>query len=399
MFKDVQMAPPDAILGLKEAFAKDPNPDKIYLGAGVYRDEDGRTPVLASVKEAERRILENEPSKEYLPIDGRPEYGEAVQNLMFGPDHKIMKDGRVLTAQTPGGTGALRVAGDFLKSIRPEATVWLSKPTWPNHPQIMEAAGLAMKTYPYFDQATNGLDFEGMIAGLGQVNEGDVVLLQGCCHNPTGVDPSPEQWSEIGDLLLERQALPMIDIAYQGFSFGVREDAMAIKILGHKLPELIICSSFSKNFALYNERVGALTIAADSQERLRAITSQVKRTIRANYSNPPAHGGSIVTIILNDAALRQQWEDELATMRERIHRVRRQFAEQLDVKGVELHPSGNAFISHQRGMFSFSRLTGEQVAKLRNEHSIYIVASGRLNVAGLTNDNLPRLCKAISEVL
>ena len=398
MFENVDLAPPDAIFGLSEAFRNDPNPHKINLGAGVYKDEDARTPVLACVKEAERRILESEPSKTYLPIDGTAEYGRAVQELLFGREHEIVGSRRAVTAHCPGGTGALRVAGDLLKHLRPATTLWLSQPTWPNHPQIYGAVGLEMKSYPYFDARTNDLAFERMIEALARAEAGDVVMLQGCCHNPTGVDPTAEQWARIGDLLAERRAVPLVDFAYQGFAFGVQRDAMGIRTLCDKVGELMICSSFSKNFGLYNERVGALTVVASSEEVAEAVRSQAKRLIRANYSNPPAHGSAIITTILGDAGLRHRWEDELAQMRERIHRSRRLFARELDARGVKLSPSGNGFIRDQQGMFSFSGLDREQVAKLRDEHSIYIVGSGRINVAGMTEGNMPGLCDAIAAV-
>ncbi len=398
MFEHVALAPPDAIFGLIEAFKKDPDPHKINLGAGVYKDENGQTPVLATVKQAEARILEQEKSKTYLPIDGAPEYGEAVRELIFGHGHAVIEDRRAVTAHCPGGTGALRVAMDLLRRVRPETTVWLSAPTWPNHPQLLDAAGLQAAAYPYFDRQSNDLDFSGMIDALSRAEAGDVVLLHGCCHNPTGVDPSPEQWVKIGELLAERQALPLVDFAYQGFAAGIQEDAGGLRALCDLLPELIVCSSFSKNFGLYNERVGALTVIAASAERAAAVKSQVKSLIRANYSNPPVHGAASVTTVLCNAELRDQWQQELAGMRDRIHAMRQLFARELDARGVKLSPAGNDFIAAQKGMFSFSGLDKEQVARLRGEHSIYIVGSGRLNVAGMTKNNMPRLCDAIAAV-
>ena len=399
MFEHVSLAPPDAIFGLSEAFRKDPNPRKINLGAGVYKDEQGLTPVLACVKEAERRILESELSKTYLPIDGSADYGRAVQELVFGARHDAVASGRVVTAHCPGGTGALRVAAELLKLARPATTVWLSEPTWPNHPQICDAVGLERKTYPYFDAATNDLELERMTAALERVEAGDVVMLHGCCHNPSGVDLTPEQWGLLGDLLAARQAVPLVDFAYQGFAFGVEEDASGIRTLSERVPELVVCSSFSKNFGLYNERVGALTIVAASRERAEAVRSQVKRLIRASYSNPPAHGSAIVATVLGDAALERQWQEELARMRQRIHDVRRRFARELDARGVRLSPAGNGFIARQLGMFSFSGLGREQVARLRDEHSIYLVGSGRVNVAGMTPANMAALCDAIAAVV
>lgn len=399
MFENVPVAPPDAIFGLIEAFRSDPNPDKVNLVAGVYSDEQGKTPVFAAVKVAERRILEEEATKNYLPIDGLAEYSAGVQRLLFGQGHELLGDGRAVTAQSPGGTGALRVAADLLKSLDPGKTVWASQPTWPNHPQIFDAAGLPMRPYPYFDAESNALAFERMMDGLQSVRPGDVVLLHGCCHNPTGVDPSVEQWSQIGDLLAERRALPLLDLAYQGFADGVEEDVAGLRGLCGKVPEMVICSSFSKNFGVYKERVGALTVVAESADAARAILSQVKRTARANYSNPPAHGALAVATILADADLRRSWEQELAGMRERIRSVRRLFAEGLDARGVRLSPSGNGFISAQNGMFSFSRLEEAQVEALREKYSIYALRSGRINVAGITKANVERVCDAVAEVV
>ncbi len=334
MFEQVQPAPPDAILGLTEAYRLDPNPEKINLGVGVYKDERGHTPVLASVKEAERRLLDGQTSKSYLPIDGPAEYGAAVQELLFGGDHPIVAQQRAATAQVPGGTAALRTAADYLKRMHPNASVWLSEPTWPNHPQILDAAGVPAKSYPYFDARVNGLDFDAMINALQQVPAGDVVLLHACCHNPTGVDPTPEQWAKIGDVLAERGALPLVDFAYQGFAQGLREDAAGLLALAQRLPEMLIASSFSKNFGLYNERTGALTVVAQNNEHATAVMSHIKKCIRANYSNPPAHGGQIVTTILGDAQLRAQWVEEVKQMRDRINHMRTLFVDTLKAKGA-----------------------------------------------------------------
>ena len=398
MFEHVTPAPADPIFGLTDAFRRDSNPEKINLGAGVYTDEQGNTPVLAVVKEAERRILDSEPSKAYLPIGGPVQYATAVRELIFGSGHELATSPRAITVQTPGGTGGLRVAGDFVRGLRPSSTVWLSEPTWPNHPQVFGAVGLELKAYPYFDRGTNALAFESMQAALGESRAGDLVVLHGCCHNPTGVDPTPEQWRQLGSLLAERGAVPLMDFAYQGFATGVEDDPEGIRILSDTVPEVMICNSFSKNLGLYSERVGALTIVTPSAEQALAVLSQVKSTVRSNYSNPPAHGSAIVTTILGDPDLRQQWHRELGTMRERIRHMRQLFAHELDQRGVGLSPSGNGFIARQRGMFSFSGLDSEQVARLQREHSIYIVGSGRLNVAGMTESNMTRLCDAIAAV-
>lgn len=396
MFETVQAAAPDPILGLTEAFNADPNPRKINLTVGVYQNADGKTPILSVVKTAERAILEAQSTKGYKPICGDPVYGKLVRQMLFGADHPIITADRAVTAHTPGGTGALRVAGDYLHTLHPNAAIWMSEPTWPNHPGIFKAAGLEVKTYPYFDAETNALTFNKMIEALGQVPAGDVVLLHGCCHNPTGVDPTPEQWTQIGDLLLERGAVPLIDFAYQGFAKGIDEDAAGLRAIAEKCPELLVCSSFSKNFGLYNERVGALTLVANNAEQARNVFSQLKLVIRVNYSNPPAHGAAIVATIVSDSDLRARWEVELAEMRDRINSIRQTFVDTLKAHGVDRDFS---FITAQNGMFSFSGLTKDQVRTLRDNDAIYIVGSGRINVAGITPANIDRLCASIAKVL
>lgn len=395
MFDQIEMAPPDPILGLEEAFKRETNPAKINLAAGVYRDEAGATPIFRAVKQAEADMLERENTKSYLGIVGAPEYGRLVQELLFGAGHPVMAASRAVTAHTPGGTGALRVAADFLKRANPTATVWISQPSWPNHPGVMKAAGLAVQTYPYFDAAGNRVDFAALLAALGSVAAGDVVILHGSCHNPTGADLTAAQWAQVAAALGERGAVPLVDFAYQGLAAGLREDAAGIAQLAAHLPELLIASSFSKNFGLYNERVGALTLVAGSAAAADASLSQVKSVIRANYSNPPAHGAAIVTAILNSPALRADWEAELGAMRARIHAMRGQFVRGLAVAGASRDYS---FIERQNGMFSFTGLTKEQVRRLREEFAIYIVDSGRINVAGLTTHNLPAVCAAIAAV-
>lgn len=396
MFDSITPAPPDAILGLTEAFKKDPNPRKVNLGVGVYKDAGGATPVLDTVKEAEKRLLGNEKTKSYLPIDGDPEYDAACQRMVFGDSHEIVTSGRAVTAQSPGGTGALRVAGDFVAQITPGATVWISDPTWPNHPSVFQSAGLKVATYPYFDPATNGIDFERMLATLRTIPAGDVLVLHGCCHNPTGVDLSPAQWQAVAQVAAQRGVLPLLDFAYQGFADGLEEDAAGVRTIAAHCPELFVASSYSKNFGLYNERVGALTLVARSPEAADAALSHVKRCIRASYSNPPAHGGEIVRTILGDPELRRRWEKEVADMRERINTMRHLFVETLNEKGVTRDFS---FIAHQRGMFSFSGLTPAQVKALRERHAVYIVGSGRISVAGMTEGNMDYLCAAIADVL
>lgn len=396
MFYSLTPAPPDPILGLTEAFKKDPNPNKINLGVGVYKDAQGRTPVLASVKRAEERLLAAEQTKNYLPIEGDPAFGDATQALLFGKDHGVVRDRRAVTVQAPGGTGALRVAADFIASTLDAKTVWLSDPTWPNHPNVFQAAKLKTATYPYFDKPTNGVDFDGMMAALHQIPVGDVVVLHGCCHNPTGVDLTPAQWEAVTEVLARRNLLPLVDFAYQGFADGLQEDARGLHILARHCPDLLIASSYSKNFGLYNERVGALTLVAGSPAAAETALSHIKRVVRANYSNPPAHGAAIVATVLNDEELKRLWEDEVRQMRDRINTMRHLFVETLQEKGVTQDFS---FIARQRGMFSFSGLTPEQVKALRERYSIYAVSSGRISVAGMTEENMDYLCSAIAAVL
>ncbi|HZN32830.1 MAG TPA: amino acid aminotransferase [Pirellulaceae bacterium] len=397
MLSNLPQAPPDAILGLNEAFKLDPNPRKINLSAGVYKDEQGNTPILACVKEAERRLFASEKSKGYLSIEGHPQYASRVQELLFGTGHEVLQSQRAVTAQTPGGTGSLRVAADFLRKHFPQAKVWVSTPTWANHAAIFQAAGQTVSTYPYIDKEGRRLDFPAMLAALRQAPAGDIVLLHACCHNPTGIDPTPTQWLAIAAVLRERGLLPLVDFAYQGFGDGLAEDAVGLAALAQPGQELLVCSSFSKNFGLYGERVGALSVvAADSAAAQRAL-SQVRVAIRTNYSNPPTHGAAIVAEVLGDAALRKSWEQELAAMRSRIHQMRKLFVETMKQKAPKHDFS---FLAEQRGMFSFSGLTSMQVDELRSKHAVYVVGSGgRINVAGMTRENLDPLCTAIAAVL
>jgi aspartate/tyrosine/aromatic aminotransferase len=402
MFERIEPAPSDPILGLSEAFRADPNPNKINLSVGVYQDGSGKTPILESVRQAGRLVLERQQTMSYLPIPGSPAYASAVQKLMLGEGHEVETSGRAATSHTPGGTGALRVAADFIHQQFPKATVWMTQPTWPNHPQIFAAAGVPTKNFPYFDAKTNSLAFEEALAAIKNIPAGDVVLLHGCCHNPTGIDPTPEQWKQLTDEIYSRGILPLLDFAYQGFAEGIAEDAVGLKAFcgepGRPRPrtELIVCSSFSKNFGLYCERVGALTVIAKDKQTVDTVQSQVKACIRANYSNPPAHGAELVTTVLGDPALRRQWEGEVAQMRDRINGMRQLLVKTLQAKGV---PGDYSFITRQRGMFSFSGLTPEHVKALQEKYAIYIVGSGRINVAGITEQNVEPLCAAIADVV
>ena len=397
MFDALPLAPPDPILGLTEAFKTDPNPNKISLSAGVYKDEQGNTPILACVKEAERRILASENSKNYLAIEGHAEFDARVKELVFGAGHEVIASKRAVTAQTPGGTGALRVAADFLKKHFPQAKVWVSKPTWANHPAIFSAAGQQVEPYPYLDASGRGLDFAAVVDALKRIPQGDVVLLHACCHNPSGIDPGLEQWRQIAAVVHERGLLPLVDFAYQGFGDGLVEDAASVRELAQPGKELIVFSSFSKNFGLYGERVGALTLVAGSREAAERALSQIRVSIRTSYSNPPTHGASIVAAVLGDPQLRRQWEQELAAMRDRIQEMRRLFVETMRRKA----PGHDfTFMIGQKGMFSFLGLTNLQVDELRSKYSIYVVSNGgRINVAGMTPQNMEPLCTAIAAVL
>ena len=389
-------AAPDPILGLAETFKADTRPQKVNLSVGVYVDETGVTPVIPSVLEAERRLLQKAGSKGYLPIDGRPGFKSAVRDLVFGADHEIVASARSATAQTPGGTGALRVAADFLLQTGSSKTIWLSEPTWPNHPQLFKLAGFAVRTYPYLDEAGRSIDVGKMLGALRSAVPGDVILLHGSCHNPSGVDPDQETWAAIGEIVVEKELLPVVDFAYQGFGFGLREDADWLTGLARPGLEFLVCSSYSKNFALYNERVGALTIVAADPSRAAAALSHLKIAIRSNYSNPPAHGGDIVETILTDEALRAQWEVDLAGMRNRILGNRAALVDALLAADV---PGQWAPIRHQRGMFALLGLSNDQVVRLRDEFAVYVVSRGRINVAGLTSANLPHVVASVKTVV
>ncbi|MCU7061018.1 aspartate/tyrosine/aromatic aminotransferase [Serratia ureilytica] len=396
MFEKITAAPADPILGLTDIFRADARPNKINLGIGVYKDETGKTPVLTSVKKAEQYLLENETTKNYLGIEGIPAFASCTQELLFGKESPIVADRRARTAQTPGGTGGLRVAADFIANQTSAKRIWISNPSWPNHKNVFSTVGLEVLEYAYYDAANHALDFDGLLNSLKQAQAGDVVLFHGCCHNPTGIDPTPEQWAQLAELSVANGWLPLFDFAYQGFANGLEEDAQGLRIFAAKHKELIVASSYSKNFGLYNERVGACTIVAADAETADRAFSQVKAAIRANYSNPPSHGAAVVATILGNDALRAMWEQELTDMRQRIHRMRQLFVNTLQEKGAQQDFS---FIIQQNGMFSFSGLTKEQVLRLREEFGVYAVNSGRVNVAGMTPDNMAPLCEAIVAVL
>jgi aspartate aminotransferase/aromatic-amino-acid transaminase len=395
LFEQVTAAPPDPILGLSEAFRNDPNPDKINLTVGVYQDETGVSPVLESVKEAEQRLAQASNSKSYLPINGHPGYLGHAQALVFGEGNEMIQTGCIASVHTPGGTGGLRLAGDFVRQCLGKRTIWVSNPTWANHQGIFSKSDLDISTYPYYDSESHGLNLAGMITVLEDIPENDVVLFHACCHNPTGVDPTAEDWETIAKVCKERRLLPVIDFAYQGFSTGWVDDAVAIRAFSEYGMEFLVCSSFSKNFGLYQDRVGALHVVAKNADEAGRILSQLKVLVRTNYSNPPAHGSGIVTTILNDLDLRLQWDEELKAMRIRINSVRAKFVEELAKAGA----GDFSFIGQQKGMFSFSGLSPEIVSELKEKYSIYLVKSGRINVAGINDRNIGRLCSAIADCL
>ena len=396
MWQNVVAAPADSILGLTDAFRADTNPHKVNLGVGVYKDEAGKTPILHCVKAAEKLLLEGESSKTYLPISGDPRFSALVQELLFGEGSEVIASGRAATAHAPGGTGALRVGGDLLKKFRPEARVWISRPTWANHKGVFTTAGFPLGEYAYYDPASRGLDFTGMVADLEKVPAGDIVLLHACCHNPSGVDLNPEQWRQVAKIAADRGWMAFLDFAYQGFGEGVEEDRAGIVAFAEAGLDFFVASSFSKNFGLYNERTGAITVVSPSAAETAVAMSHLKSTIRVIYSNPPAHGGLVVTTVLADSGLRAQWLEELAAMRERIKAMRTLLVEGLAKRGV---PGDFSFITSQRGMFSFSGLSDEAVQWLRREKSIYVVAGGRINLAGLTRGNIDYVCEAIAQAL
>jgi len=394
-FADLEPRAPDAILGLMERYRADDRPGKVSLATGVYVDESGTTPVLDTVREAEARILAGQTTKVYKPIGGDPAYNGPVRDLVFGADHPAVTDGRVETVHTPGGTGALRVAADLIAAIEPEAAVWLSTPTWPNHPQVFSAAGLPLRSYPYLGE-DGELDIETMLSVLSAVPAGDVVVLHGCCHNPTGIDPTPEQWERIADVVAESGAVPLLDFAYQGFADGLEEDATGLRALLARGVTMLVASSFSKNFALYDERVGALSIVGTTAAETASLLSHVKGVIRAIYSNPPAHGGEIVATVLADPELRARWVEEVGVMRDRINGNRARFVAGLEAAGAV---GDHAALMRQRGMFSLLPLGTERVARLRDDFALYVVGAGRVNVAGLTEANLEPVCRALAAVM
>ena len=396
LFSAVEMAPRDPILGLNEAFNADTRTTKVNLGVGVYTNEEGRIPLLRAVVEAEAALTAARAPRGYLPIEGIAAYDKAVQTLLLGSDSPLIQQGRVITTQAIGGTGALKTGADFLKRLLPDATVAISDPSWENHRALFEAAGFPVRNYRYYDAFSNGVNRGGLLEDLKNLPARSIVVLHACCHNPTGVDLTPEDWQAVLELVREREHVPFLDIAYQGFGDGIEEDAAAVRLFAQSGLTFFVSSSFSKSFSLYGERVGALTIVTGDQEETGRVLSQVKRVIRTNYSNPPTHGASVVAAVLNSPELRVMWETELGEMRDRIRTMRLAMVEQLAALNAK---RDFGFVAEQRGMFSYSGLTTEQVERLRNEFAIYAVGTGRICVAALNTRNLPVVTKAIAAVL
>ena len=396
LFSSVQLAPKDPIFGLTEAYTADQRPGKVNLGVGVYYTDEGKVPLLRAVLEAEKELVAKQSPRAYVPIEGPNPYNSAVQNLLFGADSPLIKEGRVVTAECLGGTGALRVGGDFVKRLETNAPAAISAPCWENHRGIFESAGYQVLEYAYFDPKTRGVDFEGMVKSLESFPAKTLVILHACCHNPTGADLTPDQWKKIISICQTRQLIPFLDIAYQGFATGIEEDGAAVQLFANSGMSFFVSSSFSKSFSLYGERVGALSIVTQSKEESARVLSQLKRVIRTNYSNPPTHGAAIVAMVLNSPKLRQMWEDELAEMRERIKAMRHGLNKKLAAAGAQQDFS---FIETQRGMFSYSGLTAGQVANLQEQDGIYALSTGRICVAALNTKNLDRVAQAIARVL
>ena len=396
MFNHLNAIPADPILGLITAYNADPNPNKIDLGIGVYRDEHGNTPMLDCVVEAEKMLIATQITKTYLGPPGVTGFNSAITDVIFGADSDAVQLGRIRTIQTPGGTAALRVAADLIKVSHPEAAIWASDPTWANHEPVFSAAGVAMHSYPYFDAENGGLRYEEMMDALRQRGQGDIVLFHACCHNPCGVSPSPEQWQAIADLAAENGFTPMVDIAYMGFERGIEEDTLAVRLFAEQCPEVIIASSCSKNFAMYRDRVGAISIVAKDAEKASDIESIIHNLTRPNYSMPPAHGPHVIDIILHSDKLTEQWLEEVAGMRNRINDLRKTLSEKLAASGIQRDFS---FLKRQTGMFSFLGITVEQVLRLRSEFSIYIVNSSRVNIASFNQANMDYFIESLSTVL
>ena len=396
MFQSLKSLPPDPILGLTAAFKQENNPNKVDLGIGVYKDEKGNTPVMAAVKQAEQAILNSQLTKAYLGPMGSPEYNRAIAKLILGKDLLDNLGGRRVTIQTPGGCGGLRIAAEFIYTANANAKIWVSDPTWANHKPLIGSAGLEFKSYPYYNYETNSVNFEGMMEALKTASKGDVVLLHGCCHNPSGADLSIEQWEIIKNSALAQGFTVFIDLAYQGMGTGLNEDLYGVRLLAEALPELVVVSSCSKNFGLYRERTGAVTLICESEKACAASSTLLASAARSNYSMPPDHGAAIVQLILNSPELYSVWEDELTEVRNRINSLRFVFAEKLNGSKI---PRDFSFIKNEKGMFSFLGASANQIQELINSYGIYLVNSSRINVASINDSNIDYLIDSITEVL
>ena len=396
LFSAVEMAPRDPILGLTEAFVADTRASKVNLGVGVYCDDQGKVPLLDAVRQAEKQRVEAQPARGYLPIEGFAAYNQAVQGLLFGTDSDLLKAGRVATFEALGGTGGLKVGADFLRRLLPGSDVWISDPSWENHRALFEAAGFKVQAYPYYNPASHGVNFDAMLASLQSMPRGAIVVLHACCHNPTGVDLSAEQWRKVVEEVRTRGLVAFLDMAYQGFGKGIAEDAVALNLFAASGLNFLVSSSFSKSFSLYGERVGALSVVTTDREETTRVVSQIKRTIRTNYSSPPTHGAAVVAAVLSTPALRATWERELAEMRERIRAMRTGLVERLKARGIQQDFS---FVVSQQGMFSYSGLTREQVDVLRERYGIYAISTGRICLAALNSRNIDYVADSIAAIL
>ncbi|MEY4724893.1 MAG: hypothetical protein RL043_1042 [Pseudomonadota bacterium] len=396
IFDAVTLAPRDPILGLTEAYVADTRPNKVNLGVGVYYDDNGKLPLLSCIKKAEEIRIASAPARGYQPIEGAAAYNQAVAGLLFGANSPLITEKRVITIETLGGTGALKVGADYLHRLLPEAKVAISDPSWENHRALFEMAGFDVLQYSYYDPSTRGVDFDGMVKSLSSMAPGTIVVLHACCHNPTGADLTPAQWDQIIALTAAKGLVPFLDMAYQGFGDGIDADAFALRQYVASGQTLFVSSSFSKSFSLYGERVGALSIVTQNADETTRVLSQVKRTVRTNYSNPPTHGGAVVAMVLATPDLRQMWEGELAQMRERIKAMRQGLADGLKAQGVS---QDFGFVTGQRGMFSYTGLSQAQVDRLREEFAVYAIGTGRVCIAALNTHNLPYVCRSIAAVL
>jgi aromatic-amino-acid transaminase len=395
LFAQVERAPRDPILGLTESFNADTRADKVNLGVGVYYDDNGKLPLLRCIKDAEAKRVASAPARGYQPIEGAAAYNQAVQTLLFGASSQILSEQKVITIEALGGTGALKVGADYLRRLIPKAKVAISDPSWENHRALFEMAGFEVVNYRYYDSSSRGLDFEGMIKSIEALPAGTILVLHACCHNPTGVDLSDAQWAQVIATIQFKGHVPFLDMAYQGFGDGIDADASALRAFVASGLSFLVSSSFSKSFSLYGERVGALSIVTQSADEASRVLSQVKRTIRTNYSNPPTHGGAVVAMVLSTPELRATWEAELAQMRDRIKAMRQGLVDGLKAEGLK---ADFGFVTSQRGMFSYTGLSEKQVDRLRDEFGVYAVGTGRICIAALNSGNLGRVCKAIAAV-